>query len=447
LSPPHGSGRRRKAAAGWLGLCLLIGGCLSLDPAARYQTPVVAEIAISTTEGDPPLHVVVSGRNSTSLNGPIVRYLWDFAGQASSEDVVAEHTFYEPGRYAITLTVFDAAGQQAKARVYVRVHGGAVTAVISAEPLSGPAPLTVRFDGTQSSASDDTILDYYWDFGDGTRSRESAPLHVYATPGTYTVRLRVVSAGGVEDSTEETITVGAAPGGASLQFDGSQFATLPVADATALTDLTFEAWCKPQAEGGTLVSFGVPNVRLDVLPASGSLLLSVAGQVYSADAPLSAERWQHVALSISADGDEASDPNSAADPNAPADPNTPNEPKAPAEPNVPAEPNEPAGSARLYLDGTLVAAFELGIGPVNIPLLTLGSGLRGKISGVRLWAGSPDDGQDDTGAGAGGTLLGDWPLSAGSGQLLENTAGGESGVLGLSSEPESSDPAWSADSP
>ena len=45
-------------------------------------------------------------------------------------------------------------------------------------------------------------------------------------------------------------------------------------------------------------------------------------------------------------------------------------------------------------------------------------------------------------------LLGDWPLSTGSGQTLQNNAeGGENGVRGASDTAEPADPAWSSDSP
>ena len=34
---------------------------------------------------------------------------------------------------------------------------------------------------------------YYWDFGDGNNSNEKHPEHIYASPGTYTVELKVYS--------------------------------------------------------------------------------------------------------------------------------------------------------------------------------------------------------------------------------------------------------------
>jgi PKD repeat protein len=387
----------------------LVSGC-PLDPFAGDQSAVDAQISISATSGDAPLRVFVSAEQSTSSRGAIVKYAWDFAGQASSEDMTAEHTFFSPGRYAITLTVVDAAGGQDSTRVFVRVRGGDVTAVINADPLTGPAPLTVQFDGTASTAVDDTILDYFWDFDDNEYSREPAPSHLYNLPGTYNVTLRVVSAGGVAGTTEVTVTVAAAAA-ASLQFDGSQFATLPVAAEEPLSAFTFEAWCNPDSDGGTLVNFGASSVGIDVSPMDGVITVRVGGESFDAAAPLEAGRWQHVAVSYANDAD-----------------------------------------ATVYLAGEPVASLSL-TGEFNVPQLLLGAGFRGKMAKVRFWSISRSETEiaaDMNGnlTGSEEGLLGDWPLDDGSGQALRNNADdGQSGIRGSSDAPEAADPAWSSDSP
>ena len=58
----------------------------------------------------------------------------------------------------------------------------------------------VSFDGTQSFDPEELALQYEWDFGDNTYSTEANPIHAYAKPGQYTVRL------GVTDSAEHTQT-------------------------------------------------------------------------------------------------------------------------------------------------------------------------------------------------------------------------------------------------
>jgi PKD repeat protein len=74
------------------------------------------------------------------------------------------------------------------------------TANFSANPRSGPEPLTVRF--TDTSTSRDGITSREWDFdSDGVvDSAETNPIHMYDQDGTYTVTLRVYESDGDSDT-------------------------------------------------------------------------------------------------------------------------------------------------------------------------------------------------------------------------------------------------------
>jgi PKD repeat protein/glucose/arabinose dehydrogenase len=81
-------------------------------------------------------------------------------------------------------------------------------AVATANPTSGPIPLTVRFDGSQSSDPDGDGLSYSWDLnGDGAfgDSTAVAPTFTYTKPGRVTVRLRVTDTRGA--SSTATVSV------------------------------------------------------------------------------------------------------------------------------------------------------------------------------------------------------------------------------------------------
>ena len=56
-----------------------------------------------------------------------------------------------------------------------------------ATPLAGEVPLSVAFTDSSTGA----VTSWLWDFGDGNKSTERHPVHVYANPGTYTVSLTV----------------------------------------------------------------------------------------------------------------------------------------------------------------------------------------------------------------------------------------------------------------
>lgn len=200
--------RPRIVARAWLcslAAVLAISGCPqpTAPPPVRAINPV---IGTSATRGPAPLSVAVSASESTSEKG-IVRILWDFGDGATADRVDATHVYALPGRYEITLTLVDTDDVSASARTEIRVEGGPVRVIIRANPTSGVAPLAVQFDGTTSTAQDDTIRDYFWSFGDAQIARTGTPLHIYERPGLFTVRLRVVSGGGVEAVATGTIEV------------------------------------------------------------------------------------------------------------------------------------------------------------------------------------------------------------------------------------------------
>lgn len=73
---------------------------------------------------------------------------------------------------------------------------GMPVADFSATPLTGSAPFEVQF-MDQSSGRLYEILSWTWDFGDGSPySSDQDPVHTYDTPGTYTVSLTILTAGG-----------------------------------------------------------------------------------------------------------------------------------------------------------------------------------------------------------------------------------------------------------
>lgn len=84
------------------------------------------------------------------------------------------------------------------------------------EVCAGRAPLSLRFSAVASAEI--TIHD--WELGDGVRSGEASPVHVYRTPGEYSVRLTVGGPGGTaEVSKPGLIVVGPAAFGGPCDSD------------------------------------------------------------------------------------------------------------------------------------------------------------------------------------------------------------------------------------
>jgi PKD repeat protein len=96
------------------------------------------------------------------------------------------------------------------------------TAVVSALPTLGDAPLTVAFNGAGSVDQDGTISNYEWNYGDGTVTGTSAlASHVYNTPGIYTATLTVTDNSGLKNSSNQIVNVTQAPVTMSMKTEST----------------------------------------------------------------------------------------------------------------------------------------------------------------------------------------------------------------------------------
>jgi glucose/arabinose dehydrogenase/PKD repeat protein len=138
----------------------------------------------------------------------------DFATGLGSSSAV--HLEFAPfgGGQALYYTTYAGGGQVR--RITFSQANTPPTATISADPSSGPAPLSVTLDGSGSTDPDptDTIANYEWTFGDGSPVVNTATpttSHTYAA-GNYTASLRVTdSRGAVSSPATVLISAGNTP--------------------------------------------------------------------------------------------------------------------------------------------------------------------------------------------------------------------------------------------
>jgi PKD repeat protein len=83
----------------------------------------------------------------------------------------------------------------------------APTAVATATPASGYAPLNVSFSSGGSYDPDGTVVRYSWSFGDGLSSTDVNPLHAYTSAATYTAKLTVTDSQGLTNAMTLAINV------------------------------------------------------------------------------------------------------------------------------------------------------------------------------------------------------------------------------------------------
>jgi PKD repeat protein len=144
-----------------------------------------------------------------------------FATQWPNTPNYTDYTTTAGQSYSYRVRAFNAGGYSAYSNVASIVAGAAnepPVAVMSANPTSGVAPLTVNFDGSGSSDPDGAIISWEWSFGDGAFGAGVQTSHVYTSPGTYNVNLTVTDNGGESRLTSTSIVVTTGGPGASTGY-------------------------------------------------------------------------------------------------------------------------------------------------------------------------------------------------------------------------------------
>ncbi len=187
----------------------------------------IAVVGALPTVGEAPLTVNFDAAASDPGGaGGQLDYVWNF-GDGSPEDNTAAptHVYEDVGTYSVTLTVTNDAGDEDTATVVIDARTPAVpppTTDIEADPVSGTAPLTVTFDGSESAAgtAESEIVEYNWDFGDGEQALgiDAIVTHTYEDSGSFLVQLTVVDDGGGSDT--ETLVIQVNPAGGERTLTG-----------------------------------------------------------------------------------------------------------------------------------------------------------------------------------------------------------------------------------
>lgn len=149
---------------------------------------------------------------ATSQNA--VSYLWDFGnGLVNTGATALSHQYLGAGVYTPKLIVKDANGCPASAGLPDKIVIDSLNIKIGAIPSLLCDSALIQFSPEINSFAATTLgtaLTYKWDFGTGNPADTANirnPSFRYVTPGTYLVKLRVVSPYGCVKETTETIIV------------------------------------------------------------------------------------------------------------------------------------------------------------------------------------------------------------------------------------------------
>ena len=222
----------------------------------------VASFSANITSGTKPLTVNFT---DTSSNSPTEWY-WTFGDGYTSSYQNVTHTYTGIGTYTVTLTAYNSAGSnETSASDYITVDTGVAIpeASFTADVLQGSAPLSVQFTDT----SENSPTSWLWSFGDGGSSTLENPSHIYATSGTYTVKLTTANSAGSNTVTRSGYITVTETGVTTPQTFTAVTTPAPTMTAAART-------VTPAAEGTAVSS---TTGSSGILPAFGVLILAAIG--------------------------------------------------------------------------------------------------------------------------------------------------------------------------
>ncbi len=166
----------------------------------------------------PGVNELVAFDASTSTDegppcGGACSYSWDFGDGSSGSGLAVGHAYPSPGNKFVTLTVADWLGATStKSRAVPVQLPAPPLADFTASPASPMVGALVTFDATASTVgAGAAIVDYRWNFGDGSATFDSADVpaatKTYAAAGAFVVTLRITDNLGRTASKAVTVTV------------------------------------------------------------------------------------------------------------------------------------------------------------------------------------------------------------------------------------------------
>jgi PKD repeat protein len=168
-----------------------------------------AEAIIKSSPKMPILNKKVrfDGSESSSTEGSVITYQWDFGNGEIISGVNVDRTFATAGEYPVKLIVTDDAGLTSRVTKTVTVYTEEPVARFKYSPDRTKANEIVNFDASGSYNATGKIVNYQWDFGDGSRGEGVTVAHPYTAAGEYFTTLTVTDDKGKTDKKTRLVTV------------------------------------------------------------------------------------------------------------------------------------------------------------------------------------------------------------------------------------------------
>jgi PKD repeat protein len=124
----------------------------------------------------------------------MLEYEWSFGDGNKARGLRVDHCYNGPGDYTLELNVIDKlTGETYYTQATYELAVEDIEQVYINAPDTVEVGQEIVFDGRKTNIDDFDIYRYYWDFGDGRKTRGVEARHIYSTVGNYIVQLGVVS--------------------------------------------------------------------------------------------------------------------------------------------------------------------------------------------------------------------------------------------------------------
>jgi PKD repeat protein len=137
-------------------------------------------------------------------------FLWAFGDGATGSGKLVAHPYARGGTFNVTLTVTDERGASSSFTLPVRVINQLPVSEFSA-PVNVSCNQSFTLDASASRDPDGAIVQYYWEFDDGTRANGRMVTYAFSEPGQHTVSLVVTDDDGASARSQKTIRAEPAP--------------------------------------------------------------------------------------------------------------------------------------------------------------------------------------------------------------------------------------------
>jgi len=124
---------------------------------------------------------------------PVI-YKWDFGNGIIREGAEVQHCFPGPGNYKVKLSIIDPLTDKTILKQYdYPVELENIEQPFITSYSIGIVGNSMTFDGTKSVVSGGSIIEYFWNFGDGYRPGKQITSNTFNTKGDYTVYLGLIA--------------------------------------------------------------------------------------------------------------------------------------------------------------------------------------------------------------------------------------------------------------